>query len=291
MVKKSDKSGVMKENLIATDWSGARGQKWRTHLAGTEAMLTPVNEPLIGALKLDAPCRIADVGCGGGGTTLEILRRAPAGSVVHGFDLAPTLIELARSRQPSDERAVAFEVADMATAAPPEQPYGRLVSRFGIMFFDDPPAAFGNLVRWLAPGGRFAFAVWGPQTENPWIASVRHVVAEIIDLPQADPEAPGPFRYGEAGKLLSLLEGAGYGELDVSDWRGVLPIGGGLPAAEAANFALASFSSFAELLAEAGDQALSDARQSLTARFSRHQQEGAVRMDACVHIITGARPR
>jgi hypothetical protein len=55
--------------------------------------------------------------------------------------------------------------------------------------------------------------------------------------------------------LLTLLDRAGYVELDVDDWRGLLPIGGGLPAAEAANFALASFSSFGELLAEAGNGA------------------------------------
>jgi 16S rRNA A1518/A1519 N6-dimethyltransferase RsmA/KsgA/DIM1 with predicted DNA glycosylase/AP lyase activity len=53
-----------------------------------EAMLTPVDEPLVRALNLDAPCRIADIGWGGGGMTLEILRRAPAGSVVHGYDLS-----------------------------------------------------------------------------------------------------------------------------------------------------------------------------------------------------------
>jgi SAM-dependent methyltransferase len=99
---------------------------------------------------------------------LEILRRAP-GSVVHGFDLSPALIELARSRKRSDERAFAFEIADMATAPAPEEPYDRLFSRFGIMFFDDPLAAFANLVRWLASGGRFAFAVWGPPAENPWM--------------------------------------------------------------------------------------------------------------------------
>jgi trans-aconitate methyltransferase len=82
-----------------------------------EAMLTPVDEPLIRALNLDAPCRIADISCGGGRTTLEILRRAPAGSVVHGFDLFPASIELARSCKRSDEHAIAFEIADMATAS------------------------------------------------------------------------------------------------------------------------------------------------------------------------------
>jgi SAM-dependent methyltransferase len=102
-----------------------------------EAMLAPVDEPLIRALNLDAPCRIADIGCGGGGTALEILRRAPAGSAVHGFDLSPALVELARSRKRS---------------------------------------------------------------------------------------GAGPYRYAEADTLLTLLDRAGCGELDVSDWRGLLPI-------------------------------------------------------------------
>jgi hypothetical protein len=93
----------------------------------------------------------------------------------------------------------------------------------------------------------------------------------------------------EADKLVALLDRAGFGELDAREWRGVLPIGGGLAAAEAAKFALAAFAAFGELLAEAGDEALEQAHQSLTARFSQHQKDGAVRMDARVHIITGVR--
>jgi len=282
------KHSARDEEARITDWTAARGEKWRAQLAGMEAMLKPVDEPLIRALKLDDACRIADVGCGGGGTTLEILRRAPAGSVIHGFDVSPALVELARHRKPFDEHAITFDLADMAAAAP-GAPYDRLVSRFGIMFFEDPLAAFENLRHWLAPGGPFAFAVWGPQEENSWMTAVRQVVAEIIDLPPSDPEAPGPFRYAEAGTLLALLDQAGFGALEVIDWRGALPFGGRLLAAEAAHFALTSFSSFGELLAKAGTGALDDARQSLTSRLSRHEQDGAVRMDACVHIFTGAR--
>jgi SAM-dependent methyltransferase len=231
------------------------------------------------------PCRIAEIGCGGGGTTLEILRRAPAGSVVEGFDISPALIELARERAQPDESAIAFTIADAARAR--EGPYDRLASRFGIMFFDDQPAAFANLVRWLAPSGRFAFAVWGGLAENPWMTSVSGAVAEVVDMPVFNPEAPGPFRYGEADRLVNLLERAGFGELDVRDWRGALDVGGS--AAEAANFALAAFSSFGELLAKAGDAALNQARQALTARFLPHERDGVVRMDACVHIVTGGR--
>jgi SAM-dependent methyltransferase len=146
----------MNENPAASDWAAARGEKWRAQIAGMEAMIEPVNGPLIGALHLDARCRIADVGCGGGQTTLEILRHAPTGSVVHGYDISAALIELARARISSEKRAIAFKVADMATATAPQEPYDRLASRFAVMFFADPSTAFANLFRWLAPGGRFA---------------------------------------------------------------------------------------------------------------------------------------
>ncbi|HUU66817.1 MAG TPA: class I SAM-dependent methyltransferase [Methyloceanibacter sp.] len=277
----------MSENPAASDWVAARGEKWRAQLSGLEAMLAPVDEPLLGALQLNAPQRIADIGCGGGGTTHAIARQAQAGSSVHGFDISPALIEAARARSDANERAIAFTLADVATAPKPDVPYDRLVSRFGIMFYDDPPAAFANLVRWLEPSGRFAFAVWGPPADNPWMASLREVASEVIDAPPPDLEAPGPFRYAGANKLLALLARAGLGDLDVRDWRGSLPVGGGLPPAQAAEFALASFS-VGELAAEAGEAAFEAVRLTLTAHFARHVEDGAVRMNARVHIVTGA---
>lgn len=274
--------------LAGADWATARGDRWRDQLAGMEAMLAPVDEPLLRALRLDAPCRVADVACGGGGTTLGVHRRAPAGSVVHGFDISPALVESARARVRPDDRSIAFSLADVA-AKTPEDPYDRLVSRFGVMFFADPAAAFAGLLRWLAPGGRFAFAVWGPPAENFWISAVREVAAGFLDVPPTDPEAPGPFRYARVDRLLALLEQAGFADLDVLGWRGTLAIGGGLPAAEAARFSLASFS-ISEQLAGAGQGVLDELLRALTERFSQHLQGGVVRMDACVHLVTGARP-
>jgi SAM-dependent methyltransferase len=212
-----------------------------------QAMLTPVDEPLIRALNLDAPSRIADIGCGGGRTTLEILRPGAGGKVRRGFDLSPAWIDLARGRARSDDRAIAFEIADVATATASEESYYRLVSRFGITFFDDPLSplrtwpdgsrlADGSLsqsgaVRSKTRGWR-AYAKWWPKSSTCRRPILKRLGYSVILRP------PG-----------TLLNRAGYGEFDVGDWRGVLPIGGGLPAAQAANFALASFSSFAELLA------------------------------------------
>ncbi|NBD08325.1 MULTISPECIES: class I SAM-dependent methyltransferase [Corallococcus] len=278
-----------KERPIAFDWTAERGAKWQAQLDGMEAMLAPVDEPLIQALRLDAPRRIADVGCGGGRTTLELLRRAPAGSVVHGFDISQPLIETARARAQREELPAHFTRADVATTPLSGAAYERLTSRFGVMFFDDPPAAFHNLASWLAPGGRFAFAVWGRPADNPWVTTVREAVAEVVELPAPDPDAPGPFRYGQADKLRLLLGRAGFDEVEVSEWRGGLAIGGGLAAAEAAAFALAAFS-VAERLSETDEAGRGAAMRSLTTRFARHENQGVVRLDACVHIVTGTRP-
>jgi SAM-dependent methyltransferase len=273
------------------DWAAARSDKWRRQLAGMEAMLAPIDEPLIRALDLDRPMRIADAGCGAGLTTVEVLRRAPEGSVAHGFDLSPALIEVARGRTATTDRSLAFEIADMSHALPPAGAYDRVMSRLGIMFFNDPPAAFANLRRWLLPGGRIAFAVWGPMEDNAWMTVTRDVVSEVVALPPVDVSAPGPFRYGGAASLLALLRRAGFEELHSKEWRQRIPIGGRLAADAAAQFALASFSSFAELLTAAGGDALARARRLLAARFATYENDGAVTMNACVHIITGSRGR
>ena len=277
------------QNVSADDWAHERGQKWCDQLTAMEATLDPVDAPLIDALQLDGPLRIAEIGCGGGGTTLKVLRQAPAGSSVHGFDISPALVDKARTRAAAETGDIAIHIANAQSAPAPAGSYDRLFSRFGIMFFDDPEAAFSNLASWLAPGGRIAFAVWGPPRQNPWMTSLRDAVAEVMDVPKPDPAAPGPFRYAGGEKLLGTLKAAGLGDLEVRDWRGTIPLGGGVPPEAAVDFALSAFS-LGDLLAEADAAVNADVRQRLTQRYAQHERDGAVHMDAHVHIVTGVRP-
>lgn len=271
----------------AASWAGPRGAQWATELERMEAMLAPVDEPLLRALDLEAPARIADLACGGGATARELAARAPGGGFVHGLDVSSVLVARARARAEGDPR-LAFDVADVATFVPPA-PYDRLVSRFGVMFFDDPPAAFANLARWLAPGGKLAFAVWAGPAANPWMSIVKDVVAGVVDVPSTSSDGPGLFRYAEPAALPTLLARAGFTALDVTTWHGALPIGGGLPAAEAARFALRSFATFGELLAAAGEPAAAEAERALTVRFAAHETDARVHLEAAVHLVTGSR--
>lgn len=277
----------MTQHPSAVDWQGTRGHRWLAQLAGMEAMLRPVDDALIDALALDVPLRIAEIGCGGGATTLELVRRAPAGSTVHGFDISERLVEHARLRAAEVAPAPTFALADVSQVTP-QQPFQRLVSRFGVMFFDHPRAAFRNLFGWLSPGGRFTFAVWAAPVDNDWFRATREVVARFVTIPPADADAPGPFRYGVADKLVGLLGDVGFARLAVRDWRGPMTLGASPEAA--AHFALAAFSNFGELLERAGPTTHAEAHDALAAQYAQHVSDGAVRMAARVHIVTGAHP-
>ncbi|MEM9691351.1 MAG: class I SAM-dependent methyltransferase [Myxococcota bacterium] len=265
-------------------WGAERGRRWLDYLPQLEAMLAPVDKPLLAALQLDQPYRIADIGSGGGATSRAAFEAAPSGSEVYGFDLSPDLVAHAKAGAPA---GVAFTQADVAQAEIPAPPFDRLMSRFGVMFFDDPPAAFSRLRSWLAPEGRLAFAVWGPPGENPWFTTVCDAVGEVTELLPPEPDSPGPFRYGDPDSLPALLREAGFDQVEVRDWQGTLQLGGGFPASQAAEFALGAFSKFRDLLHGAGPEAVASAHHLLQARLAPFERAGTVELAAQVHLVVG----
>lgn len=278
----------MVANISASDWSSERGEAWRQSMGPLEAMLAPVNAPLIEALDLHAPVRIADIGCGGGETSIAIARSAYPGSLVDGFDISPALIDAARSKEAYGDVPIHFHVQDAGEALDEEAQFDRLTSRFGVMFFPEAERAFANLVGWLKPGGRFAFAVWGPPMDNPWMSSIRSVLSDHIVLPTPEPGAPGPFRYQDAEAFGSLLAQAGFADVQSVSWKSQLSLGGGMSALAAADFALSAFSIGREL--NKSDQITAQAaRADLASLFAANETDGHVRMDAHVHIVTGGR--
>ena len=277
----------MSAHPTAHDWLTTRGDRWATHVDGLEATLAPVDAAIVDALRLDGAARIAEVGAGGGGTARHVRAHAPAGAAVDAFDLVPALVALAQ-RRAGDTPGLAFHAADASTHAAPGR-YDRVYSRFGVMFFDEPEAAFANLAGWLSPGGRAVFAVWASPDENPGISVAREVVASVVPPPRVDGDAPGPYRYADASRLVALLEGAGLTHVEVHTWRGTLPVGGGVGPVEAARFALGALSNFGEQLAAAGPEAAATALRRLIPRYAAALDDGQVRLGAAVHVVTGTK--
>lgn len=270
--------------VSASEWSEGRGRAWRDHLTGLEATLSPINRAIIDALDVRDARRLADIGCGGGGLTRDLAAASEPDAHITGFDISSDLISAARAK--SGDPRLSFQQADAQTFTVTAEPFDRLSSRFGVMFFTDPNAAFRNLHSWLRPGGRMAFAVWADFADNPWMGIIREIVADYVELPQPEPDAPGPFRYAEAGSFVTLLQDCGFSDVRANDWRGNLKLGGGLPAPEAAEFGLSAFSIGQKLPSDHDNRGV--AVQRLTEALRAHEVNGHVSMPSRVHLVTGS---
>src|SRR5437764_11189938 len=181
------------------DWNGQSGERWVAYQARLDAMLAVFGQAAIEAAAPAAGERVLDVGCGAGASSLALAARVGAGGQVLGVDISEPLIARARALTPQDT-PVLFRVADASSAELPEGAFDILFSRFGVMFFDDPTGAFAHMRRALKPGARVAFVCWRGMAENDWVRLPSGAIKGIVP-PTAppDPEAPGPFSFGDRG--------------------------------------------------------------------------------------------
>jgi SAM-dependent methyltransferase len=170
---------------------------------------------------------VLDVGCGCGDTTLAAARRAARGRVL-GVDISAPMLARARARAAEAGLANAeFLQADAQTHRFAPASVDVVVSRFGVMFFADPAAAFQNLRDALIPGGRLAFACWQSLPENPWMLVPVMAAAQHVPLPPPPaPGAPGPFAFAERPRVEAILSGAGFVDVDFRTFAPSITVGG-----------------------------------------------------------------
>jgi SAM-dependent methyltransferase len=162
--------------------------------------------------------RVVDLGCGSGGTTLELASRVGAGGGVLGVDIADEMLERGRERATQlGVTTVEFlnadvQVEDLGTAR-----FDAAYSRFGVMFFDDPIAAFTNVRRALRPEGLLSFVCWQSVFDNDWMLIPGVAVASVTGSlpPMPGPGEPGPFSLADPDRVRSVLGAAGFAAVDV----------------------------------------------------------------------------
>ena len=273
------------------DWKNNRGQRWLIHIAELEAMLIPTNEPITKFIKSDHPLKVAEIGSGSGATTFEICKQIRSSGVVDGYDISPDLTQYAKSHPSPKNLRVrpSFFQVDAQSHKPPLQ-YDKLVSRFGVMFFENEEQAFSNLLTWLHPGADFCFLVWGRPKNNLWIYLVKDVFQRYTRLPESDPDAPGPFRYCDSKKFTSILNKSGFEDVQSSSLKLLLPVGGGLNAKNAASFALNAFSTFGDIFKGESQEIREHIAKDLAASYKAFENDlQQVNTPAEILVVTGKR--
>jgi SAM-dependent methyltransferase len=221
-------------------WNETSGPKWVQLADRVEPQIAPLGLAALEALGLQPGERVLDVGCGCGDSSLQIGERVGPEGQVLGADISGPMLEEARRRAcDAGVTHVRFEQADAQVHPFEADAFDAVFSRFGIMFFEDPVAAFANLHRALRPGGRMGFVCWQELPRNPWMLRPVAAVAALIELPpRPDPHAPGPFAFADAERVRGLLEKAGFEDVEVESMERDLLVGGGSSLDETVEFLL-----------------------------------------------------
>jgi SAM-dependent methyltransferase len=268
-------------------WNGPAGSRWATGQEELDRMLAPFGAALLRHARPAPGERVVEIGCGCGGTTLDLAAAVGPGGRVTALDVSAPMLARARERA-AGLGTVTFVEADAATHRQAE-PADLLVSRFGVMFFADPAAAFQNLAVLLRPGGRMVFACWRTPGENPW-ATVPFEAARAALALQVEPPGapgPGPFAFADPALVRGLLQGAGLEGIAVEAFDSPVVIGGGLD--EAVRFSMA-LGPTARLVAGVDDAARARAAAALREALAPHASGGPVTMAAAVWLVSARRP-
>ena len=270
----------------ATAWDGDDGDDWTEHEEQYNRTSARHTQRLFAAAAIGAGERVLDIGCGCGDTSRQAARIASDGSVL-GIDLSTRMLQRARERSSAEGLTNATFVRGDVQVFPFEmQAFDLAISRFGVMFFADPVAAFRNVHCALKPGGRVAFLAWQSLAENEWIRELFGVLAAGRDLPRPQPGTPGMFGLANPDDVRRIFGEAGYDNIDLEDVSE--PVFAGTDADDAFNF-VSSLGVTRGMLRDLDPDTTARTLDNLRALTMAHDTGHGVRLNSSAWLITARR--
>jgi SAM-dependent methyltransferase len=263
-------------------WCDQGARFWISFRPQFAKMMAPLVQPTLDAIEAQPGEYLLDIGCGYGEETLELARRVGPHGHVTGIDISTPMVELGRDLARAAGLAnVRFADADAQTHPFPRQVYDGLFSCFGVMFFDDPIAAFRNLARSLKRGGRIAFACWrGREVNEWWKLPTEAALRQVPGWHLAPPSPTGAYSLASAARIRALLSGAGLEDVRVEPLDAFT---GGIDLDSA--LAYVSAGPLGGLL-QANPQAASAAKTAVRAMLREHDGPNGVFLRSAIWIVT-----
>jgi SAM-dependent methyltransferase len=264
----------------AAYWNGPGGDGWLAAYERIQRSLGDIGDIGLAAAAPQHGEHVIDIGCGTGGTTTALAHAVGIAGHVLGVDISETLVEAARAHRLEN---ATFVVGDAATHPFKAESYDLVFSRFGVMFFADPVAAFRNIRRALKPSGRLVFIAWRTPQENPWgTVPARAAQPFLPPLPRPGPEDPGQFSFGDRARVERILGEAGFQKLrlepiDRQIWMG--------PSVADVLAGAGRFGPLARAFAGAEPAAIEKAKQAIAQALAPHEGPDGVRLPGACWLV------
>jgi len=268
----------------ATLWNGPGGRAWVELQQSLDLMFKPIEDLLVDAAAAKDACALLDVGCGTGGTTLAAARRLGPKARCVGVDISEPMIALARERAEHEGSKASFVRADAQVHGFEAAAFDLIVSRFGVMFFDDPVRAFANLRHAAKAGAELRLVVWRSAGENPFMTTAERAAAPLLpELPLRRPGAPGQFAFADRGRISAILRDSGWAETEIQP----IDVACGLPESDLGTY-LSRVGPVGQTLQRADESTRARVLASVRAAFDPYVQGTEVRFTAACWTV-GAR--
>lgn len=259
-------------------WNGRMGDAWVSVEAYIDKMLSPLSDVAIEHAGAGTGKKILDVGCGCGPTSLKL---AGHGAEVLGVDISQQMIDRANQNAEGKD-GISFRMAD-AAAENYNGDFDVVFSRFGVMFFDDPVAAFSNLRSALKPGGKLNVLVWQAPVKNPWMSMAAKAIEPYQPQTEApNPTDPGPFAMADRDYTSDILNRAGFSDIEYVDVEKTLHLGDNVD--EVMDFQT-YVGPLSRLLEEVDEGTGEKAKAAVREVFAAQQSDDGIRMPAAALLV------
>lgn len=272
-------------------WNTVAGPRWVAAAAFVERRTQPVTDLLLTRSLVGPGEKVVEIGCGTGAATVPLAEAVGERGEVLGVDISDPMLTAARKRIAQSGRGnISLVQADAQTHGFEPGRFDLIASRFGVMFFVDPVAAFRNLAGAVRPDGRLCFACWAPLADNPHWVIPYEVAQRHLGLPAPKPaHAPGPLAFSDPDYVRSVLGTAGFGGIEI--YRETLDIVGASPEEEAEHACTRGPSG--RLIDEKtpSEDLRRTIRREMAEAFAAEARGGALRLGATVFLVTAQRLR
>jgi len=267
------------------EWEGRVGESWASEWQRTDLSFSNLTPRLVDRILGRDFTHAVDIGCGAGELAFRVAAERPDAEIL-GLDVSPALIEAARLRS-GDYPNLAFELWDASQWSPAEGAAPQICfSRHGVMFFDDPVAAFANLHAAMAQGGFLTFSCFRSLADNPFFAQIGALLPKPETPP--DPHAPGPFAFADSERVGTILREAGWRDVAFERVDFAMIAGTGDKAVEEATVYFNRIGPAARAIAQMDEADRPPIREAIARFAADHHRDGEVSLPASVWIVSAS---